>query len=109
LALSVPLSRFTPQVGGGSAFFVRHHSHAMKQKPPSVHFGFTGEIFGGTILGIGLGIMFTIGYIKFSDSQISLSPLVRICSFVFVIAGSFIARSARLKRLSQIEDDSHDA
>jgi hypothetical protein len=23
LALSVPLSRFTPQVGGGSAFFVR--------------------------------------------------------------------------------------
>jgi hypothetical protein len=26
LALSVPLSRFTPRVGGGSAFFVRHHS-----------------------------------------------------------------------------------
>ena len=24
LALSVPLSRFTPRVGGGSAFFVRH-------------------------------------------------------------------------------------
>jgi hypothetical protein len=24
LALSVPLSRFTSQVGGGSAFFVRH-------------------------------------------------------------------------------------
>jgi hypothetical protein len=23
LALSVPLSRFTPQVGGGSAFFVK--------------------------------------------------------------------------------------
>ncbi len=81
----------------------------MKQKPPSVHFGFTGEIFGGTILGIGLGIMFTIAYIKFSDSQIVLSPLVRVCGFAFVIAGSFIARSARLKRLSQMEDDSHDA
>jgi len=26
LALSVPLSRFTPQVGGGSAFFVRRQS-----------------------------------------------------------------------------------
>jgi hypothetical protein len=26
LALSVPLSRFTPRVGGGSAFFVRRHS-----------------------------------------------------------------------------------
>jgi len=25
LALVVPLSRFTSQVGGGSAFFVRHH------------------------------------------------------------------------------------
>jgi len=24
LALAVPLSRFTPRVGGGSAFFVRH-------------------------------------------------------------------------------------
>ena len=26
MALSVPLLRFTSQVGGGSAFFVRHHS-----------------------------------------------------------------------------------
>ena len=26
MALSVPLSRFTPRVGGGSAFFVRPHS-----------------------------------------------------------------------------------
>jgi hypothetical protein len=25
LALAVPLSRFTSQVGGGSAFYVRHH------------------------------------------------------------------------------------
>ena len=30
MALSVPLSRFTSRVGGGSAFFVRQHSHAMK-------------------------------------------------------------------------------
>jgi hypothetical protein len=28
LALSVPLSRFTPRVGGGSAFFVRHQAAA---------------------------------------------------------------------------------
>jgi len=28
LALSVPLSRFTPLVGGGSAFFVRHQAAA---------------------------------------------------------------------------------
>jgi hypothetical protein len=26
LALSVPLSRFTPRIGGGSAFYVRHRS-----------------------------------------------------------------------------------
>jgi hypothetical protein len=26
LALAVPLSRFTPRVGGGSAFYVRRHS-----------------------------------------------------------------------------------
>ena len=28
MALSVPLSRFTPRVGGGSAFFVRHQADA---------------------------------------------------------------------------------
>jgi hypothetical protein len=28
LALAVPLSRFTSQVGGGSAFFVRHQADA---------------------------------------------------------------------------------
>ena len=27
MALSVPLARFTSQVGGGSAFYVRPHSH----------------------------------------------------------------------------------
>jgi len=27
LALAVPLSRFTPRVGGGSAFFVRRHGY----------------------------------------------------------------------------------
>src|ERR1039458_7070420 len=27
LALAVPLSRFTSRVGGGSAFYVRRHSH----------------------------------------------------------------------------------
>ena len=31
MARSVPLSRFTPRVGGGSAYFVRHHSR-MRQK-----------------------------------------------------------------------------
>jgi hypothetical protein len=30
LALAVPLSRFTSRVGGGSAFFVRHHYTLMK-------------------------------------------------------------------------------
>ena len=30
MALAVPLSRFTSRVGGGSAFFVRRHSHLMK-------------------------------------------------------------------------------
>ena len=29
MALAVPLSRFTSQVGGGSAFFVRHRGHAL--------------------------------------------------------------------------------
>ena len=39
LALSVPLSRFTSRVGGGSAFFVRHRGHALDsnlcQRPDS--------------------------------------------------------------------------
>ena len=30
MALAVPLSRFTSHVGGGSAFFVRHHYAFMK-------------------------------------------------------------------------------
>jgi hypothetical protein len=36
LALSVPLSRFTSRVGGGSAFFVRHHrtSHNKHKQIP---------------------------------------------------------------------------
>jgi len=29
LALSVPLSRFTSRVGGGSAFYVRHRGHVI--------------------------------------------------------------------------------
>jgi hypothetical protein len=33
LALAVPLSRFTSRVGGGSAFFVRHHYTLMKIIP----------------------------------------------------------------------------
>jgi hypothetical protein len=32
LALAVPLSRFTSRVGGGSAFFVRHHLTAMTKQ-----------------------------------------------------------------------------
>jgi len=33
LALSVPLSRFTSRVGGGSAFFVRRLTHHKNMKP----------------------------------------------------------------------------
>ena len=33
MALSVPLSRFTPQVGGGSAFFVRPLGHVYGKHP----------------------------------------------------------------------------
>ena len=33
MALSVPLSRFTSPVGGGSAFYVRHRYHAMNSTP----------------------------------------------------------------------------
>ena len=32
MALAVPLSRFTPRVGGGSAFFVRQHYTLMKTR-----------------------------------------------------------------------------
>ena len=36
MALAVPLSRFTPRVGGGSAFFVRRHSHFMSYRTPLI-------------------------------------------------------------------------
>ena len=32
MALAVPLSRFTPRVGGGSAFFVRQHSRMWQKR-----------------------------------------------------------------------------
>ena len=36
MARSVPLSRFTSRVGGGSAFFVRHHYTLMKYTIPFI-------------------------------------------------------------------------
>ena len=36
MALSVPLSRFTPRVGGGSAFFVRPPIHKIMQHPQDI-------------------------------------------------------------------------
>ena len=36
MALSVPLSRFTSRVGGGSAFFVRQHEHTSTNHRDSV-------------------------------------------------------------------------
>ena len=43
MELSVPLSRFASRVGGGSAFFVRHHYVFMK---PSHIFGIIVRTFG---------------------------------------------------------------
>ncbi len=37
LALSVPLSLFTPRVGGGSAFYVRQHYTLMKNRILGIH------------------------------------------------------------------------
>ena len=36
MALAVPLSRFTPQVGGGSAFFVRQQDHTIMKNIPTL-------------------------------------------------------------------------
>ena len=46
MALSVPLSRFTPLVGGGSAFYVRQQSVA-----GDFPVGFRGGVFGGSVFG----------------------------------------------------------
>ena len=46
LALAVPLSRFTPLVGGGSAFYVRQQSVA-RVFPVE----FRGGVFGGSVFG----------------------------------------------------------
>jgi len=53
LALSVPLSRFTSRVGGGSAFFVRPHDLFRDEKALMV-----GEALGDLIFekeGVGAG------------------------------------------------------
>ena len=56
MALSVPLSRFTPQVGGGSAFYVRplHHTNKIlhMKRPVAVAQIITTFIFAG---------LFTVG------------------------------------------------
>ena len=53
MALSVPLSRFTPRVGGGSAFFVRPLAHMTI----SEHLKFKLAGFSGTRVGYVLAVV----------------------------------------------------
>ena len=57
MALSVPLSRFTSLVGGGSAFFVRHHMR------PSKPF----QVTMAAIVVIVLGIYFSIPRARYTS------------------------------------------
>ena len=60
MALAVPLSRFTSQVGGGSAFFVRqHYAHQIINHKPKDKIMTTAQMIGiaGGVLGILLGLL----------------------------------------------------
>ena len=113
MALSVPLSRFTSQVGGGSAFFVRHHFTHMK----------TSHIFGLVVRTTGL-IIIVFGFIYILDGfVILLEPTFRsqpmwhyfIDGAMLSLVGLFLLRGAphvvrfAYPNNSCEKDTSHDA
>jgi hypothetical protein len=78
----------------------------MKQKPFANQLAcFTGEFVGGTIAGIGLGIIMTNAFLATSERHVVVPPLLWICAFFCTTGGSLLARSARLKRLSKHDRD----
>jgi len=87
-----------------------NHAQRTPTSRSGCHFGFPGEILGGIILGIGLGIFITKAFLASSSHQIAVPPLLWAAAFICVSGGSLIARSARLKRLSKHDiDDKPDA
>ena len=95
LALSVPLSRFASQVGGGSAFFVRSHSR-MRVIPTSNKawsiFCFRGLIW--TCVALSLAILWSV---KRDDVNHTIFMATAICGFL-LLAASLIY----LKRLGRL-------
>ena len=113
MALSVPLSRFTSQVGGGSAFFVRHHSHTyMKAR----------DIFGIIVRSIGIcAMLYSLWYLAFgiavllgvlADQRHTTEEGAYFISGIlgFVIGIVFLRFGREIVRFSYPNDkDDHDA
>jgi hypothetical protein len=74
LALAVPLSRFTPRVGGGSAFFVRLRGYANIQNHRRI---FSTSIFGGSYSVVGC-----LAFSDFSGFVLLVHPDERAFGFV---------------------------
>src|ERR1039458_8992990 len=67
LALSVPLSRFTSRVGGGSAFFVRHRSPYE-------------DIYMAFDSGVGSGVFYLLGDV-WPDYEVTRRYRTRVAGF----------------------------
>src|ERR1039457_5576359 len=79
LARSVPLSRFTSRVGGGSAFYVRHHHTLMK---PRHIFGIAVRVVGLIIALVGTYFL-VCGLVLIVDSGYSDKPAPVSHFFIF--------------------------
>ena len=71
MALSVPLSRFTQRVGGGSAFFVRPHDTSMT------------SVFILPFIVLGIGIALLIGGERTKDR--GAGPVLRVIGVIVII------------------------
>ena len=99
MALSVPLSRFTSRVGGGSAFFVRHH-HTLMKPWTLLDLGFT---FAGLFAGIAIGIWASLCWFYGQDGTLGQRVAAG-----FVITGIILMQIVRWKA-GQKKDDKPDA
>ena len=86
-------------------------AHVMKHKPFAEQIAcFTGEVVGGIIAGIGLGIMITNACLATSTQHVAIPPLLLICSLFCASGGGLLIRSSRLKRLAKKDEhERHDA
>jgi len=94
LALSVPLSRFTSRVGGGSAFFVRHHYAPVNMNHSSLLRDVVGFLVGGLLAAVASGVVLVLIYPlpAVPDPRNHTGEALLMLVLVMFFCGGFIGR-----------------